>query len=70
MVHQHPYIPEDVSLPGYQPLVIPYEKILTVFFGGSALVVLAMFYITGAEAAARQARTRSSTNTPVQALSV
>lgn len=46
-VHAHPYIPADIELPGYQPHVIPYETILTIFFGGSALVVAAMFYITG-----------------------
>lgn len=49
-VHPHPYIPADIKLPGYQPHVIPYETILTIFFGGSALVVAAMYYITGAPA--------------------
>ncbi|GLC34711.1 hypothetical protein PLESTF_000005600 [Pleodorina starrii] len=44
---KHPYIPEDVDLPGFVPNVLPYETILGVFFGCSALVIGFMFVLTG-----------------------
>lgn len=47
MTAHHPYVPTDLHLPGFVPNVLPYETILTVFFGCSALVVLFMFVLTG-----------------------
>ncbi|KXZ44044.1 hypothetical protein GPECTOR_75g768 [Gonium pectorale] len=44
---KHPYVPEDLELPGFVPNVLPYETILGVFFGGSALVVAFVFVLTG-----------------------
>jgi hypothetical protein len=49
MKSTHPYFPENVHLPGYQPLVIPFEQILTVFFGTSALLLLLVWTATGAQ---------------------
>ncbi|PNH12882.1 3-beta-hydroxysteroid-Delta(8),Delta(7)-isomerase [Tetrabaena socialis] len=43
----HPYVPQDLVLPGFVPNVLPYEAILGVFFGCSALVVIFMFVLTG-----------------------
>lgn len=45
--HAHPYFPLDLELPGYQPLVIPFERILAIFFGCSALVILGMWFYSG-----------------------
>ncbi|KAG2484007.1 hypothetical protein HYH03_017174 [Edaphochlamys debaryana] len=44
---KHPYVPEDIELEGFVPNLLPYEQILSVFFGGSALVVLLMVMLTG-----------------------
>ncbi|KAG2431278.1 hypothetical protein HYH02_013409 [Chlamydomonas schloesseri] len=44
---KHPYFPLDLELPGFVPNLIPYETILAVFFGCSALVVVFMFVLTG-----------------------
>ncbi|MEW5299184.1 MAG: hypothetical protein WDW38_005070 [Sanguina aurantia] len=45
--HQHPYYPTDLSLPNYQPLVIPFEQILACFFGGFVLVFGGIWFLTG-----------------------
>lgn len=45
--HRHPYYPRDLLLPGYQPLVIPFENILLYFFGAFALVLAATWLWTG-----------------------
>ena len=44
---QHPYMPRDIVLPGYTGLVIPFERILTIFFGCATAVVLGAWFFTG-----------------------
>lgn len=43
----HPYYPLDLVLDGVQPLVLPFDRILAVFFSACALVLAAGWYITG-----------------------
>lgn len=45
----HPYYPLDLQLPGWQPLAIPFEKILATFFSACGLVVLGGWALTGEE---------------------
>ena len=43
----HPYHPKSLLLPGYEPLVIPFERILYIFFGSSAVVFVALWLASG-----------------------
>lgn len=47
MAHPHPYYPTDVHLPGYQPLVLPFEFILFVFFGVTFIAMAGMWMLSG-----------------------
>lgn len=53
-VHEHPYYPLGLELPGYQPPTMPFERVLAIFFGGSGLVFLAVLLFTGAMVASPQ----------------
>ena len=44
----HPYHPQTLLLPGYEPLTIPFEHILGIFFGASAIVFIAVWLASGA----------------------
>lgn len=44
----HPYYPKSLLLPGYEPLGIPFEHILAIFFGASAVVFIAVWLASGA----------------------
>jgi hypothetical protein len=44
----HPYYPLDLHLPGWQPLAMPFDKILTVFFTACGVVVGLGWWLTGA----------------------
>lgn len=44
----HPYYPLGLELPGYQAPKLPFEQVLIVFFGGTAVVFVLVFLITGA----------------------
>lgn len=44
----HPYYPQSLLLPGYEPLTIPFEQILSIFFGASAVVFIAVWLASGA----------------------
>lgn len=43
----HPYFPKSLLLPGYEPLVIPFERILSIFFGSSAVVFVFLWIASG-----------------------
>ena len=43
----HPFYPQSLLLPGYEPLTIPFEQILGIFFGASALVFIAVWLASG-----------------------
>jgi len=43
----HPDYPLDLVLQEFQPLVIPFEKILAIFFPACALVLASGWYLTG-----------------------
>ncbi len=43
----HPYYPKSLLLPGYEPLVIPFERILYIFFGSSTVVFIALWLASG-----------------------
>lgn len=43
----HPYYPLGLELPGVQPLVMPFEKILAVFFTACGMALAAGWYMTG-----------------------
>ena len=43
----HPYYPKSLLLPGYEPLVIPFERILYIFFGSSAIAFIALWLASG-----------------------
>ena len=43
----HPYYPKSLLLPGYEPLVIPFERILYIFFGSSAVAFVALWLASG-----------------------
>ena len=44
----HPFYPQSLLLPGYEPLTIPFERILGIFFGASAIVFIAVWLASGA----------------------
>ena len=44
----HPFYPQSLLLPGYVPLTIPFEQILGIFFGASAIVFIAVWLAAGA----------------------
>ena len=44
----HPYYPQSLLLPGYEPLTIPFEHILGIFFGASAVIFIAVWLASGA----------------------
>ena len=44
---RHPYYPRDLLLPGYQPLVLPYETILAAFFGAAAVISACVWGASG-----------------------
>lgn len=43
----HPYFPVDLILDGFQDIVMPFEKILAVFFAACGVVLAAGWYLTG-----------------------
>eukprot|EP00775_Hariotina_reticulata_P011948 gene11948-12091_t len=43
----HPYYPLDLVLHDFQPLVMPFEKILAIFFSACAIVLFSGWYFTG-----------------------
>ena len=43
----HPFYPQSLLLPGYEPLTIPFEQILGIFFGASALIFIAVWLASG-----------------------
>lgn len=47
MPAKHPYYPTDLVLPGYEPLVLPFELILTVFFAGTFIVMVGTWLASG-----------------------
>ena len=51
---RHPYYPRDILLPGYQPLVLPYEGILTAFFGAAAVIFACTWAASGAQPTPQQ----------------
>ncbi len=44
----HPYYPIGLQLPGYQPLVIPFDQILGAFFGTAGLLLIVVWALSGA----------------------
>lgn len=48
----HPYYPLDLHMPTWQPLAIPFEKILATFFTACGLVLTTGWWLTGSSAAA------------------
>lgn len=44
---QHPYLPSTLKLTAWQPLVLSYERILAVFFGGAAIIGLLSYLLSG-----------------------
>ena len=44
---RHPYYPRDLLLPGYEPLVLPYETILAAFFGAAAVLTACVWGASG-----------------------
>lgn len=45
--NSHPYYPLDLSLPEYQPLVIPFDQILGAFFGTAGLLLIVVWALSG-----------------------
>eukprot|EP00879_Flechtneria_rotunda_P028447 GHRR01030558.1.p1 GENE.GHRR01030558.1~~GHRR01030558.1.p1 ORF type:complete len:199 (+),score=32.94 GHRR01030558.1:832-1428(+) len=43
----HPYFPMNLDLPGVQPLVLPFEQVLAVFFTACGVVLAAGWYLSG-----------------------
>ncbi|KAI4381316.1 hypothetical protein MLD38_007398 [Melastoma candidum] len=43
----HPYVPPDLKLPGYVPVVLPKSTIVGIYLGVSLLVVLTIWFISG-----------------------
>lgn len=43
----HPYYPLTLDLPTWQPLVMPFERILAIFFAACGLVVALGWGLTG-----------------------
>lgn len=48
-VASHPYYPLALELPGYKDLVVPFERILTIFFSACGVVLLLAWKLTGSE---------------------
>ena len=46
-LQQHPYVPSSLKLSGWQPLVLSYERILAVFFGGAAVIGVLSYLLSG-----------------------
>lgn len=46
--NSHPYYPIGLPLPGYQPLVIPFDQILGAFFGTAGLLLIVVWALSGA----------------------
>ena len=44
----HPFYPQSLLLPGYEPLTIPFDQILGIFFGVTAIVFIAVWLLSGA----------------------
>ena len=44
----HPFYPQSLLLPGYEPLTIPFDQILGIFFGATAIVFIAVWLLSGA----------------------
>lgn len=44
---QHPYFPPSLQLPSWQPLVLPFDRILAVFFGAAGAIGLLAFFLAG-----------------------
>jgi len=51
---RHPYYPRDLLLPGYQPLLLPYEGILTAFFGAAAVIFACTWAASGTQPTPQQ----------------
>ncbi|CAL8461742.1 g1273 [Coccomyxa elongata] len=45
--NSHPYYPIGLQLPGYQPLVIPFDQILGAFFGTAGLLLIVVWALSG-----------------------
>ena len=43
----HPYVPRDLKLPGYQPVFLSQSTILAVYGAASLLVVSLMWLLSG-----------------------
>jgi hypothetical protein len=46
-LHPHPYYPKDLVLPGFAPLQLPFERILTVFFAAAAAITCLAWVLSG-----------------------
>ena len=44
----HPFYPQSLLLPGYEPLTIPFDQILGIFFGVTAIVFIVVWLASGA----------------------
>ena len=44
---KHPYYPEELSLPGYVPPLLPFTVVLAAFFSSSILLFLASWTLSG-----------------------
>lgn len=43
----HPYVPTDLKLPGYVPVVLPMSTIVGVYLSVSLIVVVIIWFISG-----------------------
>jgi hypothetical protein len=43
----HPYYPLSLDMPTWQPLAIPFDKILAIFFTACGLVLTTGWWLTG-----------------------
>lgn len=43
----HPYYPQGLRLPGYHHPLLPFEHVLAYFFGGCAVVFMAVLFMIG-----------------------
>ncbi|CAL5222568.1 g4952 [Coccomyxa viridis] len=43
----HPFYPQSLLLPGYEPLTIPFDQILGIFFGVTAIVFIVVWLASG-----------------------
>ena len=46
-LHPHPYYPKDLVLPGFAPLQLPFEQILTAFFAAAAAIICLAWVLSG-----------------------